>query len=97
MASKGYPEKYQTEKVIHGLELEFGPNTHIFHSGTKKNSMGEIVTNSGRVLSVTSLGETLEEAMTKGYSVVSKIHWGENEEYYRRDIALKGIKYSRNK
>ena len=97
MASKGYPEKYQTGKVIHGLESDFGPNTHIFHSGTKKNSMGKIVTNSGRVLSVTSLDDTLEGAMTKGYSVASTIHWGENEEYYRRDIALKGIKYSKNK
>ncbi|HEY7226737.1 MAG TPA: phosphoribosylamine--glycine ligase [Nitrososphaeraceae archaeon] len=96
MASKGYPEKYQTGRVIHGLESEFGPNTYVFHSGTKKNSTGEIVTNSGRVLSVTSLDNTLEGAMTKGYSVVSKIHWGENEEYYRRDIALKGIKYPEN-
>jgi len=97
MASKGYPEKYQTGKVIHGLESDFGPNTHIFHSGTKKNSMGKIVTNSGRVLSVTSLDDTLEGAMSKGYSAASTIHWGENEEYYRRDIALKGIKYSKNK
>jgi hypothetical protein len=35
--------------------------------------------------------------MSKGYSAASTIHWGENEEYYRRDIALKGIKYSKNK
>jgi phosphoribosylamine--glycine ligase len=93
MASKGYPGKYQTGKVIHGLNSKFGHDTHVFHSGTKKNSMREILTNGGRVLSVTSLDDTLEGAKNKCYSVVSQIHWGENEEYYRRDIALRGIKY----
>jgi phosphoribosylamine---glycine ligase len=93
MASNGYPGKYQTGKVIHGLNSKFGVDTYIFHSGTKRNSMGEILTNGGRVLSVTSLDDTLEEAKNKCYSVVSQIHWGENEEYYRRDIGLKGIKY----
>jgi len=94
MASKGYPGKYQTGKVIHGLNSKFGHDTHVFHSGTKKNSMREILTNGGRVLSVTSLDDTLEGAKNKCYSVVSQIHWGENEEYYRRDIALRGIKYT---
>jgi phosphoribosylamine--glycine ligase len=93
MASRGYPGKYQTGKVIHGLNSKFDDDTHVFHSGTKKNSMGEILTNGGRVLSVTSLDDTLEGAKNKCYSVVSQIHWGENEEYYRKDIALKGIKY----
>lgn len=93
MASRGYPGKYQTGKVIHGLNSRFGHDTHVFHSGTKKNSMREILTNGGRVLSVTSLDDTLEGAKNKSYSVVSQIHWGENEEYYRRDIALRGIKY----
>jgi len=96
MASKGYPGKYQTGKVIHGLNSKFGHDTHVFHSGTKKNSMREILTNGGRVLSVTSLDDTLEEAKNKCYSVVSQIHWGENEEYYRRDIALRGIKYAKD-
>jgi phosphoribosylamine---glycine ligase len=42
------------------------------------------------------LGDTLEGAKNRSYSVVSQIHWGENEEYYRKDIALKGIKYATN-
>ncbi|HEX2305702.1 MAG TPA: phosphoribosylamine--glycine ligase, partial [Nitrososphaeraceae archaeon] len=92
MASRGYPGEYRTGKVIHGLNSKFDDDTHVFHSGTKKNSMGEILTNGGRVLSVTSLDDTLEGAKNKCYSVVSQIHWGENEEYYRKDIALKGIK-----
>jgi phosphoribosylamine---glycine ligase len=93
MASRGYPGKYQTGKVIHGLDTEFDNDAYVFHAGTKKNSTGEILTNGGRVLSVTSLADTLEEAKKKSYSVASEIHWGDNEEYYRRDIASKGIKY----
>jgi len=93
MASKGYPGKYQSGKVIHGLDFNPDDDTRVFHSGTKKNSRGEILTNGGRVLTVTSLGDTLEGAKNRSYSVVSQIHWGENEEYYRKDIALKGVKY----
>jgi phosphoribosylamine--glycine ligase len=96
MASRGYPGKYQTGKVIHGLNSKFDVDTYIFHAGTKKNSMGEIITNGGRVLSVTSLADTLEGAKNKSYSAVSKIHWGDNEEYFRRDIASKGIKYMKS-
>lgn len=96
MASRGYPGKYQTGKVIHGLNSKFDVDTYVFHAGTKKNSMGEIITNGGRVLSVTSLADTLEGAKNKSYSAVSKIHWGDNEEYFRRDIASKGIKYMKS-
>lgn len=96
MASRGYPGKYQTGKVIHGLNSKFDVDTYVFHAGTKKNSMGEIITNGGRVLSVTSLADTLERAKNKSYSAVSKIHWGDNEEYFRRDIASKGIKYMKS-
>lgn len=96
MASRGYPGKYQTGKVIHGLNSKFDVDTYVFHAGTKKNSMGEIITNGGRVLSVTSLADSLEEAKNNSYSAVSKIHWGDNEEYFRRDIASKGIKYMKS-
>ena len=96
MASRGYPGKYQTGNVIHGLNSKFDVDTYIFHAGTRKNSMGEIITNGGRVLSVTSLDDTLEGAKNKSYSAVSQIHWGDNEEYFRRDIASKGIKYMKS-
>ena len=98
MASSGYPGEYQSGKVIHGLDIKLDNDndTYVFHSGTKKNSRGEILTNGGRVLSVTSLDDTLEGAKNRSYSVASQIHWGENEEYYRKDIALKGIKYMKS-
>jgi phosphoribosylamine--glycine ligase len=96
MASRGYPGQYQTGKVIHGLNSKFDVDTYVFHAGTKKNLMGEIITNGGRVLSVTSLDDTLEGAKNKSYSAVSQIHWGDNEEYFRRDIASKGINYTKS-
>jgi len=88
--------RINTGKVIHALKSKFDVDTYVFHAGTKKNSMGEIITNGGRVLSVTSLADSLEEAKNKSYSAVSKIHWGDNEEYFRRDIASKGIKYMKS-
>jgi phosphoribosylamine--glycine ligase len=93
MASRGYPGKYQTGKIILGLDSGLDNDTHVFHAGTKKNDSGEILTNGGRVLSVTALADTLEGAKKKSYSLVSEIHWGDNEEYFRTDIASKGIKY----
>ena len=93
MASRGYPGKYQTGKIILGLDSGLDNDTHVFHAGTTKNDSGEILTNGGRVLSVTSLADTLEGAKKKSYSLVSEIHWGDNEEYFRTDIASKGIKY----
>jgi phosphoribosylamine--glycine ligase len=96
MASRGYPGQYQTGKVINGLNSKFDVDTYVFHAGTKKNLMGEIITNGGRVLSVTSLDDTLEGAKNKSYSAVSQIHWGDNEEYFRRDIASKGINYTKS-
>jgi phosphoribosylamine--glycine ligase len=93
MASKGYPEKYHTGEIIHGLDSTYDSNTYVFHSGTKKDSMGDVLTNGGRVLSVTSLGDTLEAAKKEAYLTASQIHWGKNEEYFRKDIASKGIKY----
>lgn len=93
MASRGYPGKYQTGKIILGLDSGLDNDTHVFHAGTTKNDSGEILTNGGRVLSVTSLADTLEGAKKKSYTLVSEIHWGDNEEYFRTDIASKGIKY----
>jgi phosphoribosylamine--glycine ligase len=96
MASNGYPEKYNSGEIINGLDSTLDNNTFVFHSGTKKDSMGQILTNGGRVLSVTSLGDTLETAKNEAYLTASRIHWGNNEEYFRKDIASKGIKYMKS-
>jgi phosphoribosylamine--glycine ligase len=91
MASKGYPGRYEKGKVIKGLNSKFGPHLMVFHAGTARDSHGRIVTNGGRVLGVTALGEDIRRAIDNVYSAVRKIRWGENGHYYRTDIARRAI------
>jgi phosphoribosylamine--glycine ligase len=89
LASKGYPESYPKGDEIFGLEQVFD-NGFIFHAGTKKQDT-KIVTNGGRVLGVTGLGDTLESAINHAYDITEKISW-ENK-YLRTDIGKKGLSY----
>jgi phosphoribosylamine--glycine ligase len=89
MASKGYPDKFEKGYIIKGLDKIDKDGVMVFHSGTKINSLNELVTNGGRVLGVTSLGNTIKEAIFKSYSNVEKINWENNQQYYRKDIAKK--------
>ena len=88
MASGGYPGKYETGKPISGLESAGLDDVQIFHAGTGREN-GQVVTNGGRVLAVTALGETVGAARTRAYEAVSKINF-ENC-HYRRDIALSAV------
>ena len=88
MAADGYPVKYKTGETIKGLNADFN-NTKVFHAGTQVRD-GNIVTAGGRVLSVTSLGDTLASAKKNVYQQMKKIHW--NNCYYRHDIGEKGLK-----
>src|SRR5205809_5864578 len=89
LASGGYPGKYESGQPISGLadaaKLE---GVQIFHAGTKR-AQGEIRTAGGRVLAVTALGSTIEDARERVYDAVSRIHF-ENCQY-RRDIALNAV------
>ena len=86
LASGGYPDKYETGKWISGLdEAEKLPDVHVFHAGTRRVNH-EVVTAGGRVLAVTALGKTIEEARTRAYEAASCIHF--DGCHYRRDIAL---------
>jgi phosphoribosylamine--glycine ligase len=91
MASRGYPGSYEKGKVIEGLNSEFGQHVMVFHAGTARDSQGRIVTNGGRVLGVTALGEDARKAIDNVYSAVGKIRWGENDQHYRTDIARRAI------
>jgi phosphoribosylamine--glycine ligase len=91
MAAKGYPGSYEKGKVIEGLDSEFGPHVMVFHAGTARDSQGRIVTNGGRVLAVTALGKDAHAARNNVYSAVDKIRWGENDQYYRTDIASRAV------
>jgi phosphoribosylamine--glycine ligase len=91
MAARGYPGSYEKGKVIEGLNSEFGPHVMVFHAGTARDFQGRIVTNGGRVLAVTALGQNARNAIDNAYSAVRKIRWGENDHYYRTDIARRAI------
>ena len=86
LASAGYPGKYETGKVISGLdEAAKLDAVEVFHAGTKIAD-GKMVTSGGRVLAVTALGATIADARERAYQAVSSIRF--EGCHYRRDIAL---------
>jgi len=82
LTAEGYPEKYRKGDVISGLDKV--DNSLIFHAGTKTGLSGNIVTNGGRVLCVTTLGSTLPTALLGSLQNAEKIQW--KGRYYRHDI-----------
>ncbi|MEM3007090.1 MAG: phosphoribosylamine--glycine ligase [Candidatus Nitrosotenuis sp.] len=90
LASKGYPESYPKNEQITGLESVNSDLVFVFHAGTKIEN-NKILTNGGRVLGVTALGNTLQGAILNAYDAVNKISW--KNKYYRTDIGKKGLKY----
>jgi phosphoribosylamine--glycine ligase len=90
IASGGYPGDYEKGKKITGLDgVEQMEDVVVFHAGTAATN-GNIVTNGGRVLGVTALGQTVADAKAKAYEAVDKIKF--DGAYCRRDIADKAIK-----
>ena len=91
MASKGYPGDYEKGKRIEGLEeVSRMKDIFVFHAGTARKN-GEIVTNGGRVLGVTGLGESISEAIERTYQAVRRIHW--EGVHYRTDIGKKALRW----
>ena len=89
LASDGYPGSYSINDEITGFD-SISNNTNVFHAGTKKLD-GKILSNGGRVLGVTSLGDSLESAIRTAYSAIEKINW--SNKYCRTDIGKKGLSY----
>ncbi len=83
VVSGGYPEDYGKGFEISGLENIDG--SIAFHAGTKLDN-GKIVTNGGRVIAVTSFGDTFQEATKKSYQNIDKLHF--DKMYYRKDIGF---------
>ena len=81
LASQGYPDQYEKGKVISGIHDS--KDVMIFHAGTKESD-GNILTNGGRVLAISALGKTLNEALEKSYRAASVIEY--EGKYYRKDI-----------
>ena len=89
LASKGYPESYPKNDKISGFE-NIPENSFVFHAGTKKEDEN-ILSNGGRVLGVTALGLTLQNAIDNAYSACQKLDW--KNKYHRKDIGKKGLSY----
>lgn len=88
LASKGYPESYEKGYLIHGLErFKDEDDYFVFHAATKMTEEG-IVTNGGRVLGVTALGENLQEARKNAYAATD---WIDFENKYKRNDIGKAI------
>ncbi|MBR1644805.1 MAG: phosphoribosylamine--glycine ligase [Bacteroidales bacterium] len=89
LVAQGYPEKYRKGRVISGLQRV--TSSRIFHAGTILNAEGEVVTNGGRVIAVTSLAPTLPEALLLSYQDVDCIGW--QGKYFRHDIGQDLLHY----
>jgi phosphoribosylamine--glycine ligase len=90
MAAGGYPGEYEKGKIITGIEqAEKLEDVVVFHAGTADKN-GNVITNGGRVLGVTAMGQTIAKAKAKAYEAVDKIKF--DGAYCRRDIADKAIK-----
>ena len=89
LASEGYPESYSKNEKISGLD-SISNEVYVFHAGTKKVD-GAILSNGGRVLGVTALGDSLDSAITNAYAAAEKISWP--HKYCRKDIGKKGLTY----
>jgi phosphoribosylamine--glycine ligase len=89
MTSGGYPGSYETGKRIERLsEAAALPDVAIFHAGTKREGHS-LVTSGGRVLGVTAVAPSLEQAIRKAYQAVDKIHF--EGAHFRTDIGAKGL------
>ena len=90
MSTKGYPEDYPRGTPMPNLDIiNLSPDHYVFHAGTKKQN-GNWVSNGGRVLAVSSLGETINKARDNVYSTIDQIEWKDG--YYRKDI---GYRYAK--
>ena len=85
LASKGYPQSYEKNETITGFD-SVPSSSQVFHAGTKKQDE-KILSNGGRVLGVTALGDSLQAAIDNAYSATEKISWP--HKYCRTDIAKK--------
>lgn len=83
IVSGGYPEDFEKGKVITGLEKV--TDSIVFHAGTKLDN-GNIVSNGGRVMAITSYGDNFQEALNKSYKNVDQIHFDKMN--FRKDIGF---------
>ena len=90
MAARGYPGSYEKGEPIGGLDaLTDQDDLVVFHAGTTRDADGTVRSAGGRVLSVTALGGTLEEARERAYTAIDRIDWPGG--FCRRDIGWRAL------
>jgi len=95
VAAGGYPDTYEKGHPIRGLEAATGlPDCKLFHAGTQLVDSA-VVTNGGRVLCATALGDEVGAAQANAYALVHKIDW--KDAYYRNDIGYRAVARERTK
>lgn len=94
LAAEGYPEAYKKGLKIEGLESVVDDNCKVFHAGTTQQG-DDVLTNGGRVLCVTALGKTAEQAQTLAYENSAKITWPGVQS--RKDIGYRAVARERSK
>ena len=95
LAAGGYPGHYEKGKPIAGLkEAARLANVCVFHAGTKPVANGAVVTDGGRVLGVTALGDGIEDAARCAYDAVKRIQFDGMQ--YRKDIAARALRLTRH-
>jgi phosphoribosylamine--glycine ligase len=90
VVSGGYPEDYEKGKVISGTEK--AEDVHVFHAGTTFNGNAEVVTNGGRVMALTGLANSLENAVHKSQRAAQVVQY--EGKYFRHDIGVDLIRYN---
>ncbi|OGU58894.1 MAG: phosphoribosylamine--glycine ligase [Ignavibacteria bacterium GWF2_33_9] len=90
LASGGYPDSYSKNLEITGLDSVADKNTFIYHAGTKFEE-GKYFTNGGRVLCVSSTGNTLQDSLNANYNAIKAINF--EGMFYRKDIGQKAFKH----
>ena len=90
LAAEGYPGRYAKGTPINGVEdADAIKDVMVFHAGTALDDDGQLVSNGGRVLGVTALADTVEDAQKLAYKAVDTIDWPKG--FCRRDIGWRAI------
>ncbi|UTA48623.1 phosphoribosylamine--glycine ligase [Simiduia sp. 21SJ11W-1] len=88
LAAGGYPGSYRKGDEIKGLPATDSQDAKVFHAGTHLED-GRVLTNGGRVLCATALGESVSDAQARAYELAGQVHW--EGSFYRTDIAYRAI------
>ncbi len=96
MAADGYPGAYEKGTEIKNTsELDVMEDVYLFHAGTMRDNSGALVGSGGRVLGVTGLGATIQQAQNRAYHAVKAVDWPEG--FYRSDIGWRAVAAQKDK